>query len=211
MEIKKRQKAKGKRQNYNSKLKTKKIEPEVRFLDDLGRVLYDKEWLKTTPNFPVYYVYQGIKKKDGLRYDITEIPAKMLGREFPKTKGHEHYGQYQELYTVLEGRALFLAQKKENNQIEDVYIVKAKKNETVIIPSFYGHVTICSGKKKLKIANWVSEKCQNNYDLFEKMEGACYYYTKDGWIKNKNYKKIPKLRFEKPLKKLPKNLNFLKD
>ena len=42
------------------------------------------------------------------------------------------------------------------------------------------------------------------------MKGAGYFYTKRGWIKNKNYAKIPKLRIEKPLKSKPKNLDFLK-
>jgi len=41
------------------------------------------------------------------------------------------------------------------------------------------------------------------------MQGACYFYTKSGWIKNKNYKFVPKIRFEKPLKEKPKNLDFL--
>jgi len=49
----------------------------------------------------------------------------------------------------------------------------------------------------------------NIYDFIAKMGGACYFYTKEGWIKNKNYTKIPSLRFEKPLKVLPKNLDFL--
>ena len=30
------------------------------------------------------------------------------------------------------------------------------------------------------------------------------WYTKSGWIKNKKYGRIPKLRFKKPLKRLSK-------
>jgi oxalate decarboxylase/phosphoglucose isomerase-like protein (cupin superfamily) len=41
------------------------------------------------------------------------------------------------------------------------------------------------------------------------MGGFCYYYTIDGWVENKNYKKIPKLKKKKPSKKMPKNLKFL--
>ncbi len=190
-------------------LKNKK--PDIRYLNNMKKVLYDQKWLKTAPNFEFYYMYRNIKKKNDLRYDITIIPTRMLGQEFTKTKGHEHLGKFGEVYIVLEGQAIFLMQKCDGNQIKDVYAVKAKKGEVAIIPPYYGHVTINPSKKDLKMANWVSENCKSNYRLFEKMQGACYYCTKKGWIKNKNYKKIPKLRFEKPKKSIPKNLDFLKD
>jgi len=188
----------------------KKIKPEIRFLNEMKRVLYNKNWAKKAPNFPVYYMYRGVKRKGSLRYDITLLPPKMLGEEFPKTKGHEHSKKYGEIYTVLKGKAIYLIQKWKNKKIKDVYFVRAKKGEAVIIPPDYGHITINPSKKELIEANWISEKCKNIYDLFEKKGGACYYYTKKGWIKNKNYGKIPKLRFKKPLKSVPKNLNFLK-
>ncbi len=187
-----------------------KIKPDVRYLDEIRKVLYDQDWIKTAPNFPVYYIYRGVEKRNGLRYDITIILPRMLGQEFAKTKGHEHSNQYGEVYIVLKGRAIYLIQKWKGNEIEDVYAIRAKKDDVVIIPPYYGHITINPNKKELKEANWIAEKCKNIYTLFEKKQGACYYYTKSGWIKNKNYKKIPKLRFEKPLKKMPKNLDFLK-
>lgn len=188
------------------------MKKEIRYLYDLKPVLYDLEWFKRTKNFPVYYIKRGVKKKNGLRYDITVIPAKMLGNEFVKTKGHEHKGGYQELYLVLQGKAIFLIQKRKGSQIQEVYVFRAKKGEAIIIPPFFGHITINpSLRENLKIANWISEKCQSNYAPFEKKRGACYYYTKKGWIKNKNYKKVPKLRFKKALKSIPRDLNFLKN
>ncbi|MEK7519350.1 MAG: glucose-6-phosphate isomerase family protein [Patescibacteria group bacterium] len=174
------------------------------------KVLLDKEWLKKTKNSPVYYIKRGVKKKNGLRYDITIVPAKMLGKEFVKTKGHEHKNSYQEFYIVLEGKAIFLTQKGQGTKIKEAYAIQAKKGESVIIPPFFGHVTINPSKKDLKIGNWIDENCKNDYKLFEKMKGACYYYTQSGWIKNKNYKKVPKLIFKKPSKGTPKNLEFLK-
>ncbi|HDZ54803.1 MAG TPA: glucose-6-phosphate isomerase [Candidatus Nealsonbacteria bacterium] len=183
--------------------------PEIRFLNDMKRVVYDQEWLKKTANFEIYYMYRGIKTKGELRYDITEIKTKMLGKEFPKTKGHEHLKTFQEVYKVLKGKAIFLFQKYRNKTIEDVYAVRAKIGAIVIVPPYYGHITINASKEELKIANWISKKCKNSYNLFEKRQGACYYYTRSGWIKNKNYKKVPKLRFKKSLKKMPKNLDFL--
>ena len=140
--------------------------PDIRYLSDMKKVLYDQGWAKSAPDLELYYMYRGIKRKTGLRYDITVIPPKMLGKEFVKTKGHEHSGKYGELYTVLEGEALYLLQKHKKNKIEDVYAVKAKKRESVIVPPYYGHITINPLKKKLVEANWLCKKCQNLYGLF---------------------------------------------
>ena len=185
-------------------------QPDIRYLNDMREVIYDKEWLKEAPNLELYYMYRGVKQKDDLRYDITVIPSRMLGEEFVKTKGHEHSNNYGEVYIVLEGEGIYLMQKHTEGNVEDVYAVKAKNGDVVIIPPHYGHVTINPSEADLKTANWISENCQSSYQLFEKMKGACYYYTKQGWVKNINYKNVPKLRFEKPLKSLPTDLNFLK-
>ena len=199
----------------NSEQKIKNKKPDIRRLEDMKGVLHSKEWAKKAPNFELYYMYRGIEEKDNLRYDITVIPPRTLGNEFVKTKGHEHCHNFQELYTVLEGEAIFLMQKQQNKEtgkiiiIEDVFTVKAKQNESVIVPPGYGHVTINPGNTELKLSNWVSKKCISDYKVFEKLQGACYYYTKSGWIKNKNYAKVPDLRFEEPLKSVPTDLSFL--
>ena len=187
-----------------------KIKPGIRYLNDMKEVLYDQKWTKTAQNFGVYYVWRGLKKKNDLRYDITIIPPKMLGKEFPKTKGHIHPEKFQELIQVLEGKAFYFAQKGKGRNIKECYVIEAKKGDFVVIPLGYHHLTINPSKKELKMANWISKKCKNDYSLFEKYQGACYYYTKKGWIKNKNYDKIPKLGIKKPLKSLPGNLDFLK-
>lgn len=185
------------------------VKPGVRHLYDMKDVAYDQEWLKTAPNLELYYMYRGVKKKGELRYDITVIPPNMLGQEFVRTKGNRNSKNYPELYTVLEGEAIFLMQKQKGDIIEDVYAVKAKPKDSIIISAEYAVVMINPSKKTLKTANWVSEKNENIYEELKSMKGACYFYTKRGWVKNKNYKKIPKLRFEKP-QKAPKDLSFLK-
>jgi len=188
------------------------LQPDIRKLSDMKSVVYDKEWLKTAEETDLYYMYRGLEKKDGLRYDITVIPAKVLGNEYNKTKGHFHVGHYQEVYTVLEGSAIYLMQKlDENGNIADAYAVKAEKGDSIIIPSNYGHVTINPDEEKnLKMSNWMCDVCKSDYSIFEKLQGACYYYTLNGWVKNKNYKDVPELRFETPLKTLPEDLSFLK-
>ena len=209
----------------NRKQKTENRKPDIRCLNDMRSVVFDKEWTKTAPNLELYYMYRGLKEENDLKYNITVIPARMLGEEFVKTKGHVHVGNYGEIYTVLEGEAIYLMQKTRDEVVEDVYAVKAKKGESVIIPSYYGHVTINPLSVDLKTGDWSSKNCKSDYSLFERLNGACYYYIlrpeastelsrmssgQAGWVKNENYKSIPQLRFEEPLKSLPKDLSFLK-
>lgn len=193
------------------------LKPDVRHLDELRGLLYDKEWEKTAPNLELYYMYRMLKEENGLRYDVTIVPAKMLGSEFVKTKGHAHAGFYGEIYAVLEGEGFYLYQKGDGNKIMDCCVVKAKKGDIVSVPAGYGHVTINPGNNNLKMANWVKKEDKGNFSLFEKMHGACYYYIlqpgsgQASWVKNENYKSVPELRFEEPLKSVPENLNFLKN
>ncbi len=183
---------------------------EIRYLYELKKVLYDQEWLKKSPNFEIYYMYRGVKEQDNLRYDITVIPPKKLGLEFVKTKGHYHPQHYGELYIVLEGQAIYLMQKVKGEKIEDIYAVEAKRGDHIIIPPKYGHITINSGKKTLKMANWVYNNFRSVYEPIEKRGGGGYFYTTRGWLKNKNYKYLPNLRIEKAQKSKPKDLSFLK-
>jgi len=188
--------------------------PKVRKLSDMKTVVYDQEWIKTAPDTDLYYMYGDLIEEGILKYSITVVKPKMLGGEFDKTKGHTHIGDYKETYTVLEGDAIYLMQKTNNDVVEDVYAVMAKKGESIIIPSGYGHVTINVGKKVLKTGDWRNVNCKQNYSLFEKLHGACYYYILENgeakWIKNENYKSVPELRFKEPLKSIPQDLSFLK-
>ena len=186
--------------------------PQTRHLYDIKSVLYDQKWVKNAPNRELYYMYRGLKRKGDLRYDITIIPSQRLGQEFVRTKGNRNSKNFQEFYTVLEGKAIFLMQKTKRgrtNIIEDIVAIEARKGESVIFPPKYAAITINPGREKLKIANWVSTKNNNVYKELLEMKGAGYFYTLTGWKKNKNYKIVPKLRFENPLKNIPSNLDFL--
>ena len=197
-------------ENYKQLIENRK--PDIRHLNDMKDVIYDKGWLEKSPNDKLYFMYRNVKEENGLVNHITIVPAKMLGKEYIKTKGHYHNkDNYGEIYRVLEGKGLFLAQKKkgEPGMIEDVFFIKAEKGEYVVIPSGYGHVMINDSSNDLITMDWSSEECKGVYDLFMERQGACYYYTKSGWIKNENYKQIPELRSEKSLESMPKNLDFL--
>jgi len=178
----------------------------IRYLKEIENVLYDRKWAETAEDFPVYYVWRGVEQQGDLRYDITVIPPKMLGKEFPKTKGHKHINNFSELITVLEGEAFYLSQWEEDNRTE---AIKAVKGDWIIYPPDCHHLTINPGKQELVMANWLSDKCQSDYSFFEKFGGAAYFYTVDGWVKNEKYGKIPEIKFKEPLKKKPENFDFL--
>jgi len=193
----------------------------VRLLKEMEKVVFDKKFVKKFPNLELYYVFRGRKRDADLRYDITLMPSRMLGREFVRTKGNRNSRGYQELYTVLKGKAIFLMQKAKGKIVEDIVAVEAKPGDWVIVPPNYAVITINPSKETLKTGNWVSEKTKNIYKELEAMGGPSYFAVaekskakgqelKIKWVKNKNYQKIPKLRFEKPLKQRPENLDFLR-
>lgn len=182
---------------------------QVRMLYDISDVIYDKQWLSSSNNFPLYYMVRnfsrsdedlGLMKEQCLRYDITIIPPCMLGCEHVKTAGHYHplipgtSRSYPEVYQVLEGKALYLMQKKDGVDISDMVAIHAYKGDIVMIPPNYGHVTINPDKETLVMANWVSTDFVSNYLPFQDKKGACYYLLKDGFIKNPSYSSIPDIR-----------------
>ncbi len=196
-----------------------KLQPGIRELDDITDVIHDKEWLKTSPNFELYYMYRDLaenaldkmKIEDaGLRYDITLMLPIMLGKEFNKTLGHDHpivpgtNLTYPELYEVLEGEAVFLLQDSNDKEIKDVFAIHAKKGDKALMLPKYEHVLINPTDKKLKTCNWICRNFGSNiYKPFRARHGFCYYAMKNPsaplgikWIKNENYESIPELRFE---------------
>ncbi|MEW6592519.1 MAG: glucose-6-phosphate isomerase family protein, partial [Candidatus Hadarchaeota archaeon] len=73
-------------------------EADVRLAKDMKEVILDKEWLKKNEDVELYYMYRNLWKwgderkilQNNLRYDITVIPPRTLGRELVKTAGHYH-------------------------------------------------------------------------------------------------------------------------
>lgn len=171
--------------------------PKIRYAKEMKEVLLDKN---IADNEELYYMYRGVSQKGSARYDITEIPAKLIGEEYIKTKGHYH-DDFREIYNVLEGEAIFLMQKG-RDKIEDVYFVRAKKGEFILIPFDYGHITINPSSSNLRLGNYVCFESGHDYDSILNKKGGAYFYTTKGWIKNENYSYVPQIREEKPLLKI---------
>lgn len=185
------------------------VSPDIRMLYDMEGVLYDTEWFQTAKNAELYYMYRDMYKTEKehevirsqhLRYDITIIPPQMLGKEYIKTAGHYHPNvpgdstSYSEIYQVLEGEANYLFQKVSGETVEDVVVIKAKEGDVVVVPPGYGHITINSSKKTLKMANWVCDDFSSMYQPIKEHAGAAYYLLKSGYVPNPKYSKIPAIR-----------------
>ena len=189
------------------------FKPTIRFIGDLSPVLLDQvnEELKKQP---AYYMFRGVcRERDedlfkmfSLRYDVTVIPPRRVGREFIKTFGHYHpapYGDlsYPEVYEVLHGEAHYILQREEKGEIIDVVLIKAKEGDKVLIPPCYGHVTINPLSEVLVMANLVSSTFKSIYKPYELRRGAAFYELVDGsLIPNANYKGRLEIREVKPIK-----------
>lgn len=191
---------------------------DVRKLQDMEDVAFDKEWFDKTEarNRDVYYMFRDLAKEDSdfetikthhLRYDITVIPPGMLGSEYIKTVGHYHprvpgtNTYYPEIYQIIEGSATYLLQKVKNGEedlVQDVVVITAEKGDLALVPPGYGHVTINASEKILKMANWVCRDFSSVYEPIKRLSGASYFLLKDGFVKNPLYRNIPPIRHLKP-------------
>ena len=148
---------------------------------------------------PLYYMYRDLARSpgdrawlgsEGIRYDITLIPARTLCGEYVKTKGHHHPPgpsgvPYPEVYEVLEGRAHFLLQTR---TAEDVRLVEAGAGDRAIVAPGFGHVTINPGRETLVLANIVSTRFESDYSAYEELRGAAYYELAGGaMVRNPRY------------------------
>ena len=186
-----------------------KLTPTTRSLEELVDVLLDKNFLAQADKKTIlYYMFRDIHRKEDeaplrrnrIRYDVTIIPPRTLGREYVKTAGHYHPEArkgltYTEIYEVLHGEAHYLLQKAEKEKVVDVLLVDAEKGDKVIIPPNYGHVTINPSEKTLIMTNLVSNEFQSLYEPYREHRGAAYFELKDGTFKeNENYGGLPLLR-----------------
>ncbi|MBP6855768.1 MAG: hypothetical protein KBC26_02235 [Candidatus Pacebacteria bacterium] len=156
----------------------------------------------------LYRVYRGVAlkkdialfKKNGFRYDITMIYPRRIGDEATRTIGHTHTKNkekvgYPEVYQVLKGRGAFLIQQQKTNIL---FIISAKKDDTVIIPPGCAHSTVnASPKESLIVANiFIDKKNAQQYNFFKKTHGPLWYPVWKNaalaWERNWNYKETAK-------------------
>ncbi|MCD6248529.1 MAG: glucose-6-phosphate isomerase [Hadesarchaea archaeon] len=188
-------------------------EPHIRRARDMKEAILDKGWLKDHEDEELYFMYRDLWLEEdrdrilrnNLRYDITVMPPRSLGKEFVKTLGHYHPEcvpgvRYPEIYEVLDGKVHVLLQKRSTGgDIEDVVLVEAEEGEKILLPPNYGHVIINPGKKTLRMANWICRSFNSEYEEYRRLSGAAYYELVSGeFVKNPNYGELPEIRRIEP-------------
>lgn len=185
-----------------------------RRLSELKPVLLDEEFVTASNGSQILYTmfrnsigpgHTEIFEKNKIRYDVTVIESYNLGRELCKTFGHYHplsqdgMNSYPEMYEVIEGEASFLLQKEAGNNITEAKIVNAVKNDKVIIPPGYGHISVNTGRGKLVLSNLVSSQFKSDYSkIKEKHGGAVYTIAEGSLIQNPHYHRITVSRYDAP-------------
>lgn len=174
--------------------------PAFRKLEELAPVLLKGSEL-SGPEI-VYSMFRKISKPEhreifeklNLEYDITVILAGNVGEEFIKTIGHYHSKKegtdiyYPEIYEVIHGKAHYLIQKLEGDEVRDVRIIEAEEGDKVVIPPGYGHITINPGSETLVAANIQSTLITPDYIWYSKNRGGVFYESSnDEFVKNRNY------------------------
>ncbi len=187
-------------------------EPIIRTRQEMKSVLFEPD--EEGPE-ELYCFYRGVAPVEeaqeiserGLRYDITILCPGTIGREFIKTAGHYHSEKpgtgftYPEVYEVLYGRAHFLLQRPQKDdlgEIEKVLLITAKPGDKVLLPPGFGHVTINPGEDYLILSNWVAGACESVYKPMESRKGGGYFelYDEEGpvFLPNSQYDYLPSLR-----------------
>ncbi len=187
---------------------------EVRRVSAMKDVLKDAE----ESDWDAYFMYRDVFKKQGMRFDITIIPAKTIGTECAKTYGHTHPVaeeglSFPEIYEVLVGSAIFLLQKNNSDGSVDVELVEARKGEVVLIAPNWSHVTINPGKEEkdiLVLSNAVADCFNSDYSDFKNKKGAGVYYLADKSIENNPNYTIRKLERVEG-KRLNRMFDFVSD
>lgn len=190
------------------------FEKVCRKVSEMKPVLLDQEFVTESNESQVLYtIFRGsinpahreIFHNNRIRYDVTVIESYNLNREASKTFGHYHpmsqdgMNSYPEMYEVIEGEASFLLQKETGNNTTEVRIVNARKNDKVLIPPGYGHISVNIGHGKLVLSDLVSSQFKSEYDrIKEKHGGAVYIIAAGSLIQNPHYYRITVNRYDAP-------------
>ena len=158
--------------------------------------------------------YRMIRGDGKEKKNITIWETGTVGGEYIKTYGHYHIIDFSETYWILEGEGILLLQKRQkdgnsNNideKIEDFRALIVKKGDKIVIPSFYGHLVVNTGKTWLvtsddspvNLNDSASMPQHADYEAVKKMRGFAYYVVeKEGiptLVKNENYSFVPEAK-----------------
>lgn len=171
----------------------------VRELAGLKTVLKDQESLGPDP---AYWVFGDISKEEWA--NLTIIAPGNYNGEYPKTFGHYHpENASTETYYLISGEGILQMQKKhlENGErvpeiVDEVYLIKAKPGDKIVITPEFGHSWSNTGTKPLiSFDDWREGHSPSDYEPISQQHGMAYYLIQENGqtkaIPNPNYKDLP--------------------
>lgn len=146
---------------------------------------------------PVYWVFSEVS--DSTWANITIITPGFYGGEYPKTFGHYHGVDVDETYHLIEGDGILQLQKKKmvggkwiENEVEEVFLIRGKPGEDLLITSEYGHSWSNVGKGPLiSFDDWKSGHAPSDYEVIQKFQGLAYYLVEE----NREIKAVPNPKY----------------
>lgn len=168
----------------------------IKELDGLKPVLKDQKSLGPDP---VYWVFSEVSLREGWD-NITIISPGNLNGEYPKTFGHYHSQEVDEVYRLLEGEGIFIMQKKHFEEgkwvpemVDAVFLIRAKVGDEITITPEYGHSWSNVGKCPLiAYDNWTWGHQPSDYEDIKRLQGLAYYLVEE----NGQVKAIPNTRYQ---------------
>ncbi len=168
----------------------------VRTIGDLRPVLKDQT---VNGQEAVYWVFNQIN--NGQFCNLTVIGPGLIGEEFPKTFGHYHGVKMPEIYQVVAGNGILVLQKPGTHyeEITEVFLVKAKAGDRVVIDPEYGHSWSNVGEGPLILFDdWQFGHTPSDYEPIRKLAGMAYFLTNQNGqvipVPNRHYLVLPSPR-----------------
>lgn len=149
---------------------------------------------------PVYWVFPD-SFMDNKWANLTVIVPGKVGNEYTKTYGHYHPEDApDETYHLIEGEGVLQLQKKhfENgvwdpSRVDEVYLIKARPGDEVVIRKEFGHSWSNIGLGPLlSFDNWTFGHTPADYEPMEKYQGLAYYLV----VENGEVKAVPNPKYQ---------------
>ncbi len=171
----------------------------IRQLSGNRPVLKDTEALGPDP---VYWVFSQVE--DEKWHNVTIIAPGYYSGEYPKTFGHYHGAAVNEVYRLVSGEGVLVMQKKHLDQngqhilevVDEVYLIKAKPGDEILITPEWGHSWSNIGRLPLiSFDNWTHGHSPSDYEPIEALQGMAYYLVEENGhpapVPNPKYHNLP--------------------
>jgi glucose-6-phosphate isomerase len=185
----------------------------VRLLDELTPVVMEPDRARGSREI-AYFMDNGVYCRGDaerlagvpMRYELTLMPPRTVGREYVKTFGHIHRPEpisgleWTEVVEVLTGTAHFQLQTLDltGPDADVVYLIEAGPGEKVLLPPGFDHCTINPGNEPLLFSDVIALGVSGDYSRFVAARGAAYLEVvgDDGptMIPNPTYRNVAPIR-----------------